>query len=311
MGVAETLPLTTAEHPSLDGFWRFVEERHKIWLRRETGQPRPWSDDPILNQYHFCNVFRDLDYGTRWYGHHIAPLTRDLEEFIWYTLIYRLVNDVTWFLRLGHIPSPQDWKGKKSHKASVAAIEAAGKPHSQAYLTFGSPSKQSRTAKLVSLLDDNLPLLRDVCCDIGVSRDLEYVWGGLQGFYGIGPFVAMQIYRDLIFAGALDLDLDEDSWCYIGPGAQYALGQISGEKTYQGQWQFLYAASRSQHESFRRLDISNDGLSGLNLNDIQHCMCEYGKWLKFRQGKGKRRYYRPHDIKAEVAHVRPHNLAYS
>ena len=43
--------------------WRFAAERHRIYLRRITGQPHPWTSDPVLSSYRFTNVFRAADRG--------------------------------------------------------------------------------------------------------------------------------------------------------------------------------------------------------------------------------------------------------
>jgi hypothetical protein len=44
----------------------FMKERHAIWERKVAGQPKPWTQDPILQSYRFCNVYRELDTVTVW-----------------------------------------------------------------------------------------------------------------------------------------------------------------------------------------------------------------------------------------------------
>jgi len=49
---------------SLDLFWQFIAERQKVWYRRVVeGRPAPWTDDDILQEYRFTNVYRELDPG--------------------------------------------------------------------------------------------------------------------------------------------------------------------------------------------------------------------------------------------------------
>src|SRR5262249_52911898 len=45
----------------LDPYWRFAAERQTIFFRRLRGDPPPWSDDPILQTYKFCNAYRASD----------------------------------------------------------------------------------------------------------------------------------------------------------------------------------------------------------------------------------------------------------
>src|ERR1035437_10233742 len=44
-----------------DLYWYFASERLAIFMRRATGEPGPWTNDPILATYKFCNVFRAGD----------------------------------------------------------------------------------------------------------------------------------------------------------------------------------------------------------------------------------------------------------
>lgn len=44
-----------------DFYWYFASERQRAFSRRVSGQPSPWTDDPILQEYKFCNVFRAAD----------------------------------------------------------------------------------------------------------------------------------------------------------------------------------------------------------------------------------------------------------
>ena len=53
-----TLPKPSVLYSTL---WRFASERHRIYLQRITGQPHPWTSDPVLSSYRFTNVFRAAD----------------------------------------------------------------------------------------------------------------------------------------------------------------------------------------------------------------------------------------------------------
>ena len=46
-------------------YWQFASERHQTYMRRLSGHPDPWTQDPILAQYKFCNVFRACDRVTQ------------------------------------------------------------------------------------------------------------------------------------------------------------------------------------------------------------------------------------------------------
>ena len=50
----------------IDGFFKYINERHQIYCRRQAGIQAPWTEDPIIKEFSFCNVFRELDSVTIW-----------------------------------------------------------------------------------------------------------------------------------------------------------------------------------------------------------------------------------------------------
>ena len=51
-------------------FLQWITEREAIRLRRIAGNPPPWTDDPILREWSFCNVCREADHTTEWIAQH-------------------------------------------------------------------------------------------------------------------------------------------------------------------------------------------------------------------------------------------------
>ena len=47
-------------------FVYFIHERESIRLRKESGLHQPWTVDPILNDYYFCNINREDDKTTKY-----------------------------------------------------------------------------------------------------------------------------------------------------------------------------------------------------------------------------------------------------
>ena len=50
----------------LDRLLYWVTERESIRIQRLQGKAPPWTDDPILRQYRFCNVRRMDDAVSQW-----------------------------------------------------------------------------------------------------------------------------------------------------------------------------------------------------------------------------------------------------
>jgi len=73
----EVEPMTThnalivAAHPEPDGprqnlqcFFDYCQERYRILGRRQAGRAKPWTNDPILQQWKFTNLKRNDDRTT-------------------------------------------------------------------------------------------------------------------------------------------------------------------------------------------------------------------------------------------------------
>src|SRR5204863_430976 len=87
-------------------FWRFFALREGARLNKDRGDGPPYSKDPILARYHFCNVFRECDAGTRYFQQFRARAKRHESEAdlvdrlattLWQACVYRPVNRVSTF----------------------------------------------------------------------------------------------------------------------------------------------------------------------------------------------------------------------
>lgn len=64
-----------------DLYWTFASRRQAAFEARLAGRSRPWTTDPILQVYKFCNVFRASDRVSQYmirdvaYGQTPIPMT--------------------------------------------------------------------------------------------------------------------------------------------------------------------------------------------------------------------------------------------
>lgn len=94
--------------PVHDCLYRFIVERHRVHQRRMAGQPPPWTDDPILSNWPFVNVYRCLDRTSQYILREVINKgSPDLRETCFRVILFRLFNRIsTWELlkeRLGDL----------------------------------------------------------------------------------------------------------------------------------------------------------------------------------------------------------------
>jgi hypothetical protein len=52
-------------------YW--VAERESVRKKKEAGEPKPWSDDPVFRTTYFCNVRREDDKVTKFIRQMYSP----------------------------------------------------------------------------------------------------------------------------------------------------------------------------------------------------------------------------------------------
>ena len=75
-------------------FW-LMHERMLIWKRRFIDkQERPWTNNEILRDYKFTNVYRELDRNSQWQIKNILlDDTLSLKNLIWKMMVFRFFNN--------------------------------------------------------------------------------------------------------------------------------------------------------------------------------------------------------------------------
>ena len=66
----------------VSAFFEFCRERERIRIKRESGAPPPWTEDPIFKRGRFLNVFREDDRGSKAIINFVNDLKNDLPSLI-------------------------------------------------------------------------------------------------------------------------------------------------------------------------------------------------------------------------------------
>ena len=302
----EKLPKVPVVWKHLDEFYSFMYERHMIWHRRFVKRlPPPWTKDPLLRDYKFTNVYRELDYGTLWYLSHVYPAPevqrRPRLELVWRTLIYRLVNRVQTFEKIPII-SYQDWP--RLHRLWLDSLRKLHKTESVftgAHLTLpvgAGNSGSSKVDKLGLVLKGAYKQFETLCLDLERAKDLQAAFHILRRIECVGPFISYEICCDLMYVKFLPFK--ENDWVNPGPGCKTGIRLIfPTTKTDEGCRGRIQELQRSQESRFRRLGLSFPYLHRgelLTLRSIEHSLCEYAKYWKAKHGVGKARIlFKPRD----------------
>lgn len=273
-----------------DIFWYYVSERYQIFLRRKVEEKEfPWTEDPILRDYRFTNVFRLFDKGTL----KLIDLLDTLDEFkykqdvIWRVVQYRWPNYHTLFEEYGWIP--QGFNKKKWLKRIDRVKSKHGKWHTSAHIVLQSNFKQSRAENYMhylGLLDGQFEEFSSGILD---APNMEAAFKHVLKYKGFGGFTAYEILIDLCYIGILPESFLEQ-FANPGPGCKEGIDLIYPNRSSMSYQQAMIKLRDNQERAFERLKLPAP--PRLTLQDIEFCLCEISKYIKIKHGVGRRRRYR-------------------
>lgn len=267
--------------------WHWVKEREQIRIRKDRGDAQPWTDDPILATYRFCNVRREDDRGTVWIRENIRKPYAD-HQFLW--LMLCVARQINWPDTLADLIFNGAWPTDENFKPGELAMilnrrkDRGDKVYTGAYM-ISAPStkgadKQSYIAETV----------------IGGlwERRANFHWSGrclrrthewIMRSNGWGPFMAYQAVVDMRFTALLADAEDRDLWAAAGPGTLRGLNRIHGRAV-------DYALNQGQALSEMRAiyRVAQDETHvAMDFSDVPNILCETDKYLRVKNGEGKPR----------------------
>lgn len=273
-----TLTFST-EEISLLLHW--IREREAVRQAKETNRSKPWTSDPLLQNYRFCNVRRMDDKVSRelllnWY-----PNTIGYDSLPAATLA-RLVNwpDSLFEITSGCPYSPDAIPLARSvlHRRA----ERGDKVFTGAYVVPGVPGldKVSSVLNLVELVDTRKSDLW--------KPTMQGTWTELIALPGLASFLAGQIVADIAELPAGQEWTDRHHWAPMGPGSKRGMNRLLGRPKEQTMKQLDFEQLLPELMSHIHPNIeaiwSDRKLIAM---DVQNCLCEFDKLRRLQLGEGK------------------------
>jgi hypothetical protein len=266
-------------------FYHWIVEREKCRVGRENNLPKPWSTDPILQSYRFCNVRREDDKVTKWIKDHWRAPYNGNEHMVLAMVMARTIN---WPETLDDIGFPLFSKFLFAQWLSEVRVkmksrrERGLKVWTGAYLVSTNGNSMDKIDYILDRVWTPIYLKMQVPAAL---ETLEEFHKRLMKFDGMGSFMAAQVVADLKHTCVLNHCVDWHSWSAIGPGSRRGLNRYFARKL-EGT-----IATPQYHREIAMLQYAVQQNCGLNLaaQDIQNCLCEYDKYVRVYNGEGKPR----------------------
>lgn len=315
--------------------WAWANERHAIYIRKalragllpeelhvpvgvdlEECDPahlatladgQPLTQDIILSEARFCNVFRELDRVTVWIDQNIRKPFAGHQDLWLMLAIARYINwpdTLQWLIKQEKFdswPTNSDFSpGELGH--ALDYLKATGaKVYTGAYMiraesnenaAWYSWTKQQYVARIVigRLWEDReawRAMFHDQP-DGGLTMEAVWSWFQAPRYIGWGPFMSYQAVIDMRWCPSLlGSAPDINTWAALGPGSRRGLNRLAGRDLEHP------LSQQAGLEEMRRIYEEQDAhrapwVPRIDLSDIQNCLCETDKWLRVKAG-GKTR----------------------
>jgi hypothetical protein len=270
-----------------DIYWHFASERQAVFERRVAGDPFPWTEDPILRDYKFCNVYRATDrvsqYLIRDVCYHDEPC--DPEDRIFQIVAFRTFSKIdTWTAVrdfLGHYSTLNDLSDEGFRKALDHARLQNGRLYTGAFIlcandVYGQPRKHLNHVELFRHM-----FLQDALGErILAASSLHQIYELLHGYPLMGDFMSYQIAVDLNYSDLIDFS--ENEFTQAGPGALRGINKVFETLGNHTPADIIHWIVDHQEAAFESLGLPFHGLWGRPLHtiDCQGLFCETDKYCR-------------------------------
>lgn len=270
-----------------DEFFGYACKREVARRRKELlGFQKPWSDDPILQSYRFCNVFREDDKVTRW----VKANIRDV--YAGPRLLIALVA-ARWINRIETLERVVDIFGEWDEAEFIRRLEGKAPWVGAAYMvrTITGVDKLHGLAIMISRFAQEAGWIYKVLVKPG--RTLEESVKLLADQPNLGPFLAYEVVCDLYHTPVLGNAPDIMTWANPGPGAARGIGRLLGNgKDHYSRHSRAHVGEMVEHMR-TLLELSLDTTNWpsdwgrWDMRTVEHTLCEFDKYERAREGSGR------------------------
>lgn len=269
MKVAEVAKLSPLERLL---YW--IRERESIRLKKEAGEPNPWTDDEILQRYRFCNVHREDDKVTRWIAKHWRNPNTNAPDVWFLMLVARVFNNPKTLAEL-----PIRWDAHRYASVLHARADRGDRVFNPAYIVSTNGVAMNKVDYVVMRV-----LVPARMSKIHPATTLSGFASQLMSLNGVSTFMAGQVIADIKYTALLNKASDWWTWAASGPGSRRGLNRLLNRDP-ASRWKepgWLESLTKVRVQVLQRLNNIK-----IHAQDLQNCLCEFDKYERVRLGEGR------------------------
>jgi hypothetical protein len=271
-----------------DTYWRFAAMRQEVFFNKLKNVRPPWTSDPILNTYKFCNAYRVSDRVSQYLIKNVIydeNKSQNEEEVLFRILLFKIFNKIeTWeYLesKIGDYITLSNFDLEGYSNILQEAMNIGYVIYTSAYMScaskeFGYDKKHQNHLALI----DKMVVKDRVINPIVKAKSLEEIFHILESYPLLGKFMAYQLATDINYSEVINFD--ENSFTIAGPGAERGIDKCFIDTKGKSYADIIYWMTENQENQFQRLGLNFKSLWGRPLQaiDCQNLFCETDKYCR-------------------------------
>lgn len=304
---------------NLNLFFKTAYERHRIYVLKKHGCPKPWTEDKIFQNYRFCCTFRHLDKTSQWINHKLIHPNYANPNLWRIIIIARFISRISTLKKVKVIlENYHDFvDALKEIYNELRRMQAAGEPiFTTAFIVnsgLGGGQYVDKVSYLFILLKIMIRTYPNFDEELISTASLQSIYHKLMEFAGISEFMSYQYLCDFKYSNRyLNNTEDDNTWVVLGIGAKRGLRRLlynnhkgglinlndciyilqewkkHVEKTIEDEYTNTYCDLMGYCKNEFNIIDEYKPFTDLKLHNVEHWLCEYDKYC--RGGSKKRKY---------------------
>lgn len=285
--MARTNSLILPNDSAFRYYFYFIQERMNIFWRRCEGK-RVLTNDPILREYKFTNVYRACDRVSQYLLRYVIYNNVEKyspEDMLLRILVFKIFNKIeTWeYLKQVYGEITIHHFDVKKISALLSERQHYAPIFNNAYMMTGSHKRYdylpTKHEKWLMMVKDEF-LGAGVVTKILKTKSLEEVYTLLRGCSFLGGFLAYQYAIDFNYSPYVNFD--ENSFVVAGIGAIRGIQKcfLSHGASYEDAIRYTQQHFNELQNKYGYTDFKPLNGHSPTLLDLQNCFCETDKYLR-------------------------------
>lgn len=265
----------------------FASKRMSVWENKTNCKTQPYSDDNILNQYRFCNIYRELDRQTIKIHKMLEPYKSDFNLWLLNLIFCRMMcspesveiagflsfeesNNLKVYKKLSKLKSP---KYGSAYIFPISVIQKSEYNTRDKFFCFYLP-------KIVKKVSSVIKTFKKVSVNEALTKIIPIFKYNFR-------FHMTEILIDVAYQFPELIDLFKSF--PIGPGSKPTMQRVSNLKDLEKI--AVEITSLQPFTEFSYLTFNGKKVY-LSVENIEGIGCEFRKYSNLKNGKGRKRKYK-------------------